>query len=200
MLLSVRDLKVRHLPPLSFGLAAGECLGISGPSGVGKTLLLRALADLDPNEGEVLLEGRPRRDWPPAAWRRQVMLVPSESFWWASTVGEHFSRIDESLFDALGFPAGVAGWRVERLSSGERQRLAVARALVREPRVLLLDEPTANLDADNTVRVERVLDAYRRDQGAGLVWVSHSWEQLQRVADRRLYLGPQGFGEPEAVA
>ncbi len=200
MLLSVTNLVVRNRPPVSFELAAGECLCLSGPSGVGKTLLLRALADLDLNEGEVLLDGRRRETWPPAEWRSRVMLVPSESYWWAPTVGDHFARRDERLLEALGFGPAVMDWRVERLSSGERQRLAVARALVRAPRVLLLDEPTANLDPESTARVEAVLGACRRDTAAGMLWVSHSQAQIRRVADGWFSMTEEGLGEVQRLS
>ena len=79
-------------------------------------------------------------------------------------------------------------WQVSRLSSGERQRLGLARLLALQPRVLLLDEPTANLDAANTRRVEACLDDYRRGHQAAVLWVSHDPDQRGRVASRELLL------------
>ena len=87
--------------------------------------------------------------------------------------------------EALGFGEEVLGWQVNRLSSGERQRLALARALAIQPRVLLLDEPTANLDEDNTRQVEQLLAAWRADTGGGILWVSHDAAQRERVANRQ---------------
>ena len=89
-LLQVRGLRTKILKPVSFSLAAGECIAVRGPSGAGKTLLLRAVADLDPNQGEVSLEGRDRSTIPGPEWRRLVGYVPAEPGWWAETVGEHF--------------------------------------------------------------------------------------------------------------
>ena len=86
-LLQVRDLQTKLLKPLSFSLAAGEGIAVKGPSGAGKTLLLRAIADLDPHQGLVILEGRDRSTIPGPEWRRMVGYVPSEPGWWAETVG-----------------------------------------------------------------------------------------------------------------
>ena len=73
---------------------------------------------------------------------------------------------------------------VSRLSSGEKQRLDLMRLLSNRPRVLLLDEPTANLDPENTRRVEVVITEYRRSHDAAVIWVSHDEEQVRRVANR----------------
>lgn len=181
--------------PFSFEVAAGECVALSGPSGCGKTLLLRALADLDPSEGAVHLDGTERNEMPAPDWRRQVGWLPAEASWWAETVGEHFIRagVPPALpkLAALGFEEDVLEWRVDRLSTGEKQRLALFRLLLNEPKVLLLDEPTASLDVSNVSRVEAVISEYRSTTGAAVVWVSHYPEQIERVADRHLELWRQ---------
>ena len=89
-MLSLRDLRRPGLVEASFELADGECVGVRGASGSGKTLLLRAIADLDPNDGIVQLDGRSRADMTAPAWRRLVAYVPAEPGWWAETVGAHF--------------------------------------------------------------------------------------------------------------
>jgi len=189
---SVRDL-IRHgLPPVSFDLQAGELVCLSGPSGCGKTLLLRALVDLDLNQGVVTLQGEARDAIPAPLWRRRVAMLPAESRWWGATVGEHFSTRDEPQWQQLGFAPEVAGWRVERLSSGEKQRLALLRLLVNRPQVLLLDEPTANLDADNRRRVEQLIGTYLASQQACCVWVSHNKRQLDQICSRHLLMTAAG--------
>ena len=89
-MLEVADLHRVGLKPTSFSLADGTCVAVKGPSGAGKTLLMRAIADLDPNEGRVTLNGEDRALIPAPLWRRRVIYVPAEPGWWAETVGEHF--------------------------------------------------------------------------------------------------------------
>lgn len=188
MLLRARGLHRLGIRPIDFELPAGSCLGISGPSGAGKSVLLRMLADLDPHEGDVLLEGRQQHEIPPCEWRRQVTLLAAESQWWDPRVGDHFVDGVVPLRDELGFDTDPADWEIERLSSGERERLALARVLALDPRVLLLDEPTANLDEQNASRVERLIAEWQRGGDRAVVWVSHDREQLARVADQRLHM------------
>lgn len=172
------------LRPVDLTVAAGEALALHGPSGAGKSLLLRAIADLDPNDGEAFLDGQPRSGFKAPDWRRMVMLVPAESHWWEDTVRPHAEHWEPALLQALGFDAAVLEWETARLSSGERQRLALARALSLRPKVLLLDEVTANLDGTNTAKVEQLLENYRRDSGAAILWISHDPAQRARVGAR----------------
>jgi phosphate-transporting ATPase len=198
-LLSVRGLARPGLQPLAFDLAEGECLAVRGPSGAGKTLLLRALADLDPNEGELRLDDCAREAMPAPRWRRLVTYLPAEPGWWAETVGAHFADwpAAEPLVEALGLPSACRDWPVLRLSTGERQRLALVRALVQRPRVLLLDEPTAGLDEETRTAVEALIAA-RLSEGTAALWVTHDAEQARRLARRCLTVedGRVTEGEP----
>ncbi len=187
-LLGVRGLQRLDLGPLDLELSTTECICISGPSGAGKTIMLRAIADLDPHDGMVELDGVAQDSIPSPQWRSSVALLPAESRWWAPTVGEHFAHGFPSDATRLGFDDEVAGWEVARLSSGERQRLALLRILALDPRVLLLDEPTANLDEASAARVEELLLEWLAGDGRGALWVSHDRGQVERVADRHLRL------------
>jgi len=196
--LSVRGLTRPGLEPASFEVADGEAVAIVGPSGAGKSLLLRAIADLDPSAGAVALDGADRAAMPAPAWRRRVAYLPAESGWWADDVGAHFADRDAAVaeIEPLGLPGDALGWSVARLSTGEKQRLALARLLLNGPRALLLDEPTAALDADNVERVEAVLRA-RLGGGLALVIVTHDERQarrfdarVMRMADGRLEAAP----------
>lgn len=191
----VSDLTRPGLPAVSFRLSEGELACLSGPSGSGKTQLLRALVDLDPNEGSVTLLGVRRESLPPQQWRRRVAFLPAESRWWAATVAEHFAVMDAEQLRRLGFDKDVAGWRVERLSSGEKQRLALLRLLANRPEVLLLDEPTANLDAGNIERVEKLVTDYVSTQRASCLWVSHDKPQITRLCGRCLEMADAGLRE-----
>ena len=186
-LLTVVGLRTHLLTAASFSLSAGECIAIQGASGSGKTLLLRALADLDPNDGLVCLSGRDRITMSGPEWRRLVGYVPAEPGWWGDTVGEHFADWTAALTVAreLGFPDAVGTWQIARLSTGERLRLALVRALMVRPKVLLLDEPTAALDPALARVVEALIAARMRD-GLAVLWVTHDGEQAMRIAARRL--------------
>ena len=174
-------------------IAAGECVTIAGASGSGKTLLLRAIADLDPHGGEALAGEVRQSTCPPTEWRRRVGLLPAETHWWADRVGDHFRGEREPIYlSRLGFAPTTLDWEVHRLSSGERQRLGLVRMLELEPQVLLLDEPTANLDEANARQVEALIERYRRTHQAAVLWVGHSAEQRRRVAARGLEIGAGG--------
>ena len=166
-------------------VAPSTCTALHGPSGSGKTLLLRAIADLDENSGEIWLDDIARSAMDGPTWRRQVMYLAAETHWWLTLVREHAENWDESDLAALGFASDVLDWQVQRLSSGERQRLALARALAHRPSALLLDEPTANLDQTNTERVEGLVAAWRERHNGCVLWVSHDPAQRKRVADQQ---------------
>jgi ABC-type multidrug transport system ATPase subunit len=173
----------QSLQEIDLALNPGQCMGLSGPSGSGKTLFLRALADLDPYRGRMWLDGKSADQVPAPQWRRQVGLLPAESAWWHDTVGPHFTEIPEQWLHQLGFDSQVMNWHISRLSSGERQRLALLRLLANRPRVLLLDEPTANLDPAGITHVEALLTAFRRANDAVMIWISHDLTQLFRHCD-----------------
>jgi ABC-type iron transport system FetAB ATPase subunit len=180
---------VRHLQsalagPFDFTVPAGGCAVISGPSGSGKSLFLRMIADLDPNEGEVRLNGTGRQSMGGPAWRQMVPYVPAEAGWWLDDVAGHFApdKRDEArtLAADFGLVEGQFDAPVARLSTGERQRLAVIRALVLGAPALLLDEPTSALDEEAARLVEAALKA-RLQNGCVIVMVSHDAGQAARL-------------------
>ena len=186
-LLSVNSLDCDILTGVNLELAPGECVCLGGPSGSGKTRLLRALADLDPHSGDIRLNGRAQREFTPHEWRQRVAMLPAESAWWAPTVSEHMHGIHAAELIRLGLPEEATDWHVERLSAGEKQRLALLRLTAgRNPAVLLLDEPTANLDPESVERAECYLLELARERGAGMIWVSHDPAQIARVATRAM--------------
>ncbi len=187
-MLRLEDLKIPAIEAINLTVAPGECVGLSGESGCGKTRLLRAIADMDEHGGQVYADDVAQDQVKAHEWRRRVALLPADSQWWFDTVGQHFSA-HENYIQALGFTPNVMEWQVSRCSSGEKQRLSILRMLANGPRVLLLDEPTANLDADNAKRVERMIDAYLEEHRAFAIWVSHNAAQLQRVSQRQYRLG-----------
>lgn len=186
-MLKLEDLQIPDVEPVSLTIAPGECIGLSGESGSGKTRLLRAIADMDEHGGQVYQENVAQDEVRAHDWRRRVAMLPAESQWWFDRVEQHFSARREHI-EALGFDMDVMKWQVSRCSSGEKQRLSVLRLLANCPRVLLLDEPTANLDAANAERVEVLVHAYLEERNAAAIWVGHDVDQLKRVTRQRYHL------------
>ncbi|MCP1676790.1 ABC-type iron transport system FetAB ATPase subunit [Natronocella acetinitrilica] len=193
--LVIEDLTVGPLRKVSLTVQPGEIVCLSGPSGSGKSRLLRAVADLEAHGGDALI-GHDRQSGVAAHhWRGWVMLVPAESAWWAETVAAHFVEPLPGSLDGFGLSDSVLAWEVSRLSSGEKQRLAVLRALSLMPRALLLDEPTANLDGDTTRRVETWLRDYAGRMGIPVLWVAHDPAQIERVAHRHFTIRGEALRE-----
>lgn len=188
-MLHVRGLERPGLGPIDLELAAGECVAILGASGTGKTLLLRALADLDPSEGQVALDGTSREALRAPLWRRRVTYLATDAGWWSDRVADHFTNRSAAatFLSPLGLPDDALDWSIQRLSSGEKQRLALARVLAQGPQVLLLDEPTATLDEKTTGKVEALLKG-RLEGGAAILLVTHDRRQAERLGDRVLRL------------
>lgn len=194
----------RHL---ELALPPGRILAVQGATGAGKSLLLRALAGLDAlDEGEVHLMGRPSADWAVTRYRSAVTylhqspaLFPGgveenlrEPFGYAVHGDRSYDR-DEALrlLEPLGRTRAFLNRGVERLSGGERQIVALVRAMLPAPRVLLLDEPTAALDPDATGIVEALVRRWLDDpaaDGRAVLWVTHDEAQARRAADRRMRL------------
>ena len=200
-LLETKGLTCKTVAPVDLRLAPGECIAITAPSGTGKSLFLRAIADLDPNTGEVFLNGSPRSGVEAPAWRHKVMYVPTTSGWWADTVAAHFHDWSAVAPQAkrMSLPDDVGEWGVDRLSTGERQRLSLLRALEHSPPVLLLDEPTSGLDHAATEAVEGLVAEHLANGGA-IILTTHDTAQAQRLGTRHLTIVDGRLIEREAAA
>ncbi len=179
-------------------IPAGQVLGLLGPTGAGKSTLLRLLAGMEsPTAGEVQFKGRCHGtdDWPLAV-RRHITLVFQRPLLLSESVRanvEYGLRLrgcaDRSGEKATRWLARLGLQRLESqvartLSGGQTQLVALARALVIEPDVLLLDEPTAHLDPAHVALVEDVIAEDHRQRGTTVVWATHNLFQARRVADR----------------
>lgn len=186
-MLEIQNLRRHKLEPVNLTVQAGHCIAVTGPSGSGKTLFLRAVADLDPNEGTVRLNGIERNDMPAPEWRQNVSYLPADPAWWRDTVGPHFASVAtaEPYLEVMGLSADAFNWPIDRLSTGERQRLGLARTLALSPDCLLLDEPTSGLDETNRSQVEALISDYLT-QGGVVLMVTHDPAQARRLATHSL--------------
>ena len=186
--LLVQGLRSEFAGPFELSLGTGACAAITGASGSGKSLFLRMIADLDPNQGKIWLNGTERSSVPAPQWRRQATYVAAESGWWADVVIEHFAAFGRSevasLAGRLGLRTDVLDAPVAQLSTGEKQRLSLMRALLPSPPVLLLDEPTGPLDEESVVRIEALLRE-RMATGTAIVLVTHDPNQAERLGNQR---------------
>ena len=186
MTLEVEELSFAYggqpvLEKVSFTARGGTCLAILGPNGAGKSTLLRCIDRLlVPTSGSIRMDGREVADMKPGELARQVAFVPQEPVFADATVfdavllgrrpcfrweaGADDLLAVEKTLTKLGL-APLALRPVEQLSGGERQRVAIARALVSQPQVLLLDEPTSNLDMKHQMDTIDLLRTVTRDSG-----------------------------------
>ncbi|WP_329134060.1 thiol reductant ABC exporter subunit CydD [Streptomyces sp. NBC_01476] len=215
--ISVEDLQVRQdglLAATTFTLAPGETVAVTGPSGIGKSTLLSALLGFaPPAAGRILVDGTDLTDLDPGSWHRQIAWVPQRPQLFAGTVAENvrLARPDASdtevgaALAAVGAtefaaPGDLIGEDGAGLSAGQRQRLALARAFLADRPLLLLDEPTANLDGETEAEVIAALGALAATR---TVLLTAHRPALLPLADRVLPLtfpAPLPVAVPSAVA
>jgi putative ABC transport system ATP-binding protein len=201
---------------VSVSVDFGDRLGVLGPSGAGKTVLLRAMALLDPlDEGSIRWQGSAVRGEAVPGYRKQVIYLHQRPALLDGTVEDNLrhpftlathrdrsfdaSRA-EDLLARLGRERGFLAKNSRDLSGGEAQLVGLVRALQLDSAVLLLDEPTASLDPATTGAVEGLLGDWLSERAAGraLVWVSHDADQARRMTGRRIYLRAGGIESEEA--
>ncbi len=177
-------------------VSEGEIFGLVGPSGAGKSTLLRLLNFLErPTSGRIYFRGVGYDGYVPLPIRRRITTVFQRPLLLEGTVAYNVAyglylrgwrgsreKVAEML-ERVGLGV-LAGERAQTLSGGEAQRVALARALILEPEVLLLDEPTANLDPYHISLLEEIVCRQNREHGTTIVWVTHNVFQARRVAHR----------------
>jgi len=190
---------------VSLRLDRGEAIGIVGQSGSGKSTLARLLLALErPDRGSVRFEGQPISDLPEArirSMRRHFQAVfqdPSTSLdpclrvgtivaepLVAHSIGDPSRRRQRvaELLDQVGLPSASADKYPREFSGGERQRIAIARALATRPRLLILDEPTSSLDVSVQAQILDLMALLRQVNELALVWISHDLEVVRDVCE-----------------
>ena len=205
----VRFAAAEVIADVSLALAAGEVTGLVGESGSGKTTLCRAMLGLQPvSGGRVTLDGKPLAEWPERALRRRMQLLLQDA---ASSLsprlrlrallaepirihGMEFAagwKALETLLHQLRLPADILGKYPHEISGGQARRVAMARALILDPAVLVADEPTAGLDVSVQGEVLNLLLELQASRGLALLIVSHNLGVIRRVTQRMavMYLG-----------
>jgi D-methionine transport system ATP-binding protein len=202
------------LQDISFRVNRGDRLVIIGPSGAGKTSLLRLLNRLStPTTGSIELEDRSIKEIPVISLRRQVVLVPQEAKLLGMSVeetlayplvlqqlpkGEIRQRL-ETWRTALGISEKWLERNELQLSLGQRQLVAIARALIMQPKILLLDEPTSALDFGSATHLLNILRQLTEDGHLTIIMVNHQLELVQHFANRILYLEAGKLQEDRAT-
>ena len=200
--LRLRDVTQRYgsacvLRVSELDILAGEILCVLGPTGAGKSTLLRLLSGLEPpSSGEILVFGsRTENSLSYLDQQRSITMVYQHPLLLTGSVrynveyglrvrGQGNSRrVAERMLERIGL-LSLASRSVHTLSGGQRQLVALARALVIEPLILLLDEPTANLDPGTVSLVESVITGENQDRGMTVIWATHHLFQARRVAHR----------------
>jgi iron complex transport system ATP-binding protein len=200
-----------RLKPTSLALAGGELACLAGPNGSGKTSLLHAIAGIGRPSGKVLVGGIDPHDLPAGQRQRLLSYLPAgRDVSWPLTVrdvvalgaaaGHDAEQIDELLarLDLSAF----AGRRVDLMSTGERSRVLIARALLPRPKLLLLDEPAANLDPYWQLRMMADLRERSRRDGQAMLVAVHDLELARSFADRLLIMNEGSIvadGEPASL-
>lgn len=158
---------------------------LAAPSGAGKSRLFAAIADLVVNAGEVSLDDVNRNDMAATEWRKTVRYVSAEPSWWGTTAQDHLPDDEKTsqMAARVGLATELFKQPIEQLSTGERQRFGLVRALADDPQVLLLDEPTAALDHATSLKVEAEL-LRLAGEGRIVFIISHSEAQIERIASR----------------
>lgn len=185
-LLTLDDIAIAPLAGFSASVMAGDIIALTGESGSGKSRLLHAIADMLPHDGKAAFNNTPCDAMIAPQWRQNVMLLPSHIEWWFDSAREHFpdGTPDSDQLASLNLTEQQLTQPVNELSTGQKQRLALLRVVCRQPAVLLLDEPTANLDHKNTIAVEDLIKAWVRFPERAVIWCTHDPAQRQRVANR----------------
>jgi len=182
--------------PVSFYVRKKEIVGIIGESGAGKSILLKAIADMLPHDGKIFLDAVEQQDIKARDWRKQVALLPSEVVFWNHKIKDDLKTADHEVIKKFGFnPEEILEKNTDDLSSGEKQRIGLLRIFENRPKVLLLDEPSANLDEKNKIILEEIVLDYIESNNASAVWVAHDPLQLERVSSKIFQITANSFRE-----
>jgi len=184
---------IKHI---DLDIKKGEIITLVGPSGSGKSTLLRCLNRLiEPDQGTIHFENKDYSTIPIHTLRKNIVMVPQESVMFPGTIQDNIrfglnihgikdeDIIVKSIVDA-GLSESFLKKNAEKISGGEKKRVSLARALVIQPKVLLLDEPTSGVDPKNIETVEQNIISFTTQRHLTVIWVTHDVQQAKRVSKR----------------
>jgi putative ABC transport system ATP-binding protein len=205
-LLELVDVKLEMLGKpildgISFRVNSGDVIGVMGSSGSGKTSTFRIINLLQsPTQGTVFYQSKDTLTYPPTTLRREIGYVFQKTYLFGSTIMENltypyqllqqkpnFQEITDYLNQA-NLPENIVTKKINELSGGEQQRIALIRSLLIKPKILLLDEVTASLDEENTVIIEKLIRDQNENKNVTILFISHNTKQAERLAQKILYL------------
>jgi len=188
----------RVLQDVTFSVGAGEVVGLAGPSGGGKTTTVNLICRFyDPVDGRILIDGVDLRDWDLHELRSHIGVVLQEPYLFRGSVAENIAygnpdaTVEEIIEAArvanahdfiVGFPDGydtLVGERGQTVSGGERQRLSIARALLNNPKILILDEATSSVDSKTEMKIQEAID--RLVEGRTTIAIAHRLSTLRKA-------------------
>ena len=189
---------------INFNLEANDILALRGPSGSGKTVMLRTLAGLEPiQSGQILYNNKPQSDYEMPVYRSNLIYLQQRPSFASKTVLESIQRpfsfrvhqnknYDANLvakyLKSLARDDDFLTKEVTKLSGGEEQIVALLRALILEPEVLLLDEATASLDQETSQKFEQLIKDYITNNKRAAIWISHDQNQSGRISNKEINL------------
>lgn len=186
------------LKDISLGIESGDFISVIGPSGSGKSTFLKLCSHLiSPSKGDIIYKGKNIMRYNPIDLRKSIAYCFQTPYLFGDTVMDNINfpffirntkqdrkRVDE-LFSMFHMTVDFLNRDVKNLSGGEKQRVALIRSLLFKPEILLLDEITSALDAENTKIVESVINSLNKE-GITILWITHNLEQSKRYANKLL--------------
>lgn len=189
---------------IDFSLDFGDVLALRGPSGSGKTVMLRTLAGLEPiQSGQIIYKSKLQSAYDMPVYRSQIIYLQQRPSFAVKTVLESLQKAFElkvhqskkynpqivaKYLASLGRDNNFLEKEVANLSGGEEQIVALIRALILEPQIILLDEATASLDQETSQKVEQLILAWLKLKKRTAIWVSHDQKQSERIANKEFSL------------
>ena len=186
------------LKDLSLDIQDKDFISVVGPSGSGKSILLKLCSNLiSPSKGNILFKGEDLNNYNPVELRKKISYCFQNPYLFGDTIRDNLTfsfnlrkkEIDEqninNLFEKFKMSTSIINQNVNKLSGGEKQRIALIRTLLFNPDILLLDEVTSALDAENAEITENIIKNLNKN-GITIIWVTHNFEQSRKYANKLL--------------